>query len=195
MPEPKLPYDKLKLVRLTQEHDLSGFECEVPELADYLKEDALSDLREHYTTTHLVIYYNYIVGYFTLYASDFIILKLPNKSKYDTIPAIQIARLATHINYKNRGIGHYMMCQILRIIVECSNSIVYQVITVTAKKSAQSFYTRYGFDILEEIDEDGEKMARMYSPTLPILMSLESSQTVDDILRDVLNHMENSLKL
>src|SRR5690606_30742797 len=65
--------------------------------------------------------------------------------KYRHYPAIKIARLATHDDYRHRGIGENMLIEVFTIVGGISEQIGCRIVTVDSKPSAVGFYEQYDF--------------------------------------------------
>jgi GNAT superfamily N-acetyltransferase len=61
------------------------------------------------------------------------------------LPALKIARLATHQEYEGRGIGRAMLLKTVAIAMRISCCVGCRMITVDAKPDAVGFYLKYGF--------------------------------------------------
>ena len=111
---------------LTNNHDLSNFECESKDLTEFLKNDALKQQKNKLNLTKLIICDNEIIGYFSL-LTDTIPLKnirekdtkkeiknqLAITSKNKLLPAIKIGRFAIDKKYARKGIGSDVLLNIL----------------------------------------------------------------------------------
>ena len=113
--ERKVPYEfksksnsyminDLKISRLCNEDDLSPFFCTDDDLNDFIHNDALQDMENGYSVTHIVKMDGSIVGFFTLVMAS-VQSELISKNEfpdycYGRLPAMKIARLATHRNFE-----------------------------------------------------------------------------------------------
>lgn len=145
----KLSSSDLTISVLKADMDVSLFSCSEAELNDFLFENALLDHQHHYSVTRVVQYQNRIIGYFTLVADSISIEGLDESAyegyAYRKLPAIKIARLATDEYFIGRGIGKYMMSEILKITFLITEYIGCKIITVDVKPNALSFYELFAF--------------------------------------------------
>lgn len=142
-----------------KEHDRAAFNCDRPELNEYIQKQARQDqergaavvfvLREPGSKT--------IVGYFTLNASSVEHQGLPAETahklpRYPTLPAALIGRLAVDKNYQRQGIGGYLLVSALKKALHLSKTEMgICVVIVDAKDdTARSFYEAFGFLRLPE---------------------------------------------
>ena len=147
-----IPYSELTFKTIDDRSDLSCFYCSEQELTNFLKEDALKGQKERFSATRLVIYQDRLVGYFTLVNDSITVAAINatdrhpayNHSKY---PAIKIARLATHVDYEERGVGTNMILKIYSMLYNITKHTGCRFITVDSKitDKALRFYSNKGF--------------------------------------------------
>ena len=135
--------------RLCENDDTSTFFCTDNDLNDFLHNDALQDIQRGYSVTHLVKKDNVIVGFFTLIADSIQneqvgVDEFPDYC-YGKLPAVKIARLATHKEFERQGIGEFMINEALKRAYSLTRHIGCCVITVDAKIDAVGFYEKYAF--------------------------------------------------
>ena len=153
---------------LTQNHDLSEFDCGDEDLNDFLKNDALTLQKSNLSLTKLVIYNEKIIGYASLLTDTLIIrnirednIKLDIKnqlgitSKNKLTPAVKIGRLALDKKFTGKGLGTHILRNILANLKEMSNTKVgFRFIIVEGYAKALNFYvSRNGFKSLKKDDE------------------------------------------
>ncbi|MFA5415472.1 MAG: GNAT family N-acetyltransferase [Methanoregula sp.] len=152
--------------------NLSIFKCRDPDLYDFLTGDALSSQAKRLSVTRCAMYNDQVVGFFTL-VNDCIEAKAIEESDgdpgypYQKYPAIKIARLATHDDYRNCDIGTNMLLKILIITLRLSGYVGCRIMTVDAKPGAVGFYQKFGFKIA----------LRHYKDTVPMYKDYHSSLT------------------
>jgi len=99
---------------LTEEHDLSNFECDSDDLNEFLKKDALKQQKEKLNLTKLITCNGEIIGFVSL-LTDTMKLKLLrdelekekikgklNVSENNPVPAIKIGRFAIDRKYAGK---------------------------------------------------------------------------------------------
>jgi predicted GNAT family N-acyltransferase len=153
---------------LTQNHDLSEFDCGDEDLNDFLKNDALTLQKSNLSLTKLVIYNEKIIGYASLLTDTLIIrnirednIKLDIKnqlgitSKNKLTPSVKIGRLALDKKFTGKGLGTHILRNILANLKEMSNTKVgFRFIIVEGYAKALNFYvSRNGFKSLKKDDE------------------------------------------
>jgi hypothetical protein len=152
---------------LTENHDVTHFDCGDDDLNDFLKNDALKQQNANLNVTKLVIYKGDIIGYFSL-LTDTLILKnirdtdlkrdikdmLEIKSKNRKLPAIKIGRFAIDEKYSGYGIGSDILLNIVNNIREISkNQIGLRFIIVEGYAKEYTFYTEHSNFINLEKDD------------------------------------------
>jgi len=139
----------LEIFPLCEDEDLSTFFCTDNDLNDFLHADALLDMQNGYSVTHLVKKDDCSVGFFTLITDSiqtkFIEINEFPSYRYGKLPAIKIARLATHREFERQGIGQFMINESLKRAYNLTRQIGCCVITVDAKIDAVPFYEKYSF--------------------------------------------------
>lgn len=141
----KIPFDNLSFSHLTEDIDVSLFQCRELDLTEFLVEDALENQAARLSVTRIVSYEEQIVGFFTL-TNDCIIRKGISDNDgeewypYPHYPALKIARLATHQEFEGRGIGRAMLLKTVAIAMRLSQYVGCRMITVDAKPKSEGFY-------------------------------------------------------
>ncbi|MBQ2636799.1 MAG: N-acetyltransferase [Methanobrevibacter sp.] len=142
---------------LTDEHDLSNFECDSEDLTNFLKDDALTQQNRKLNLTKLIMCDSEIIGYVSL-LTDTIPLKdirdeetrkdikdqLNITSKKRKLPAIKIGRLAIDKKYSKQGLGSEILMSILFNIKNLAeNSVGLRFVTVEGYAKAYTFYVEH----------------------------------------------------
>ena len=157
--------EKYHFENLTEDHDLSEFDCGDDDLNDFLKNDALKQQKSRLNVTKLILYEGKIIGYVSL-LTDTLVLKniqdekiqlniknqLEIKSKNKNISAVKIGRLALDKKYSGEGLGSHILRNILtnlKIISE--KEIGFRFIIVEGYAKAFNFYVvKNGFEYLKK---------------------------------------------
>ena len=139
----------LTISPLCEDKEISTFVCTDYDLNDFIHNDAFQDMQKGYSVTHLVKRNGFTVGFFTL-VTDSIETKLIDKGEfpdypYGKLPAMKIARLATHKEFERQHIGKFMVNEAFIRAYELTQHIGCCVITVDAKIDAIGFYEKYAF--------------------------------------------------
>ena len=165
-----IPFEDMDFEILHSGSNLSIFKCNEPDLYDFLTGDALSSQTKRLSVTRLAMYNDHVVGFFTL-VNDCIEAKAIEESDgepgylYQKYPAIKIARLATHDDYRDRDVGTNLLLKILVITLRLSGYVGCRIMTVDSKPGAVGFYQKFGFKIA----------LRNYKDTVPMYKDYHSS--------------------
>ena len=140
---------------LTNQYDLSKFNCGVEDLNNFLKYDAINQQDMNLNLTHLVICDDEIIGFVSLLTDTIKLKTLRNQSlknelkeelnisENNEIPAIKIGRLAIDKKYSKRGLGSHILRNVLLNILDLSkNKVGLRFVTVDAYASAIDFYIK-----------------------------------------------------
>jgi hypothetical protein len=157
---------------------LSIFFCTGNDQNDFLHNDAWLDMQKGYSVAHLVKRGGFTVGFFTP-VTDSIETKLIAKGEfpdypYGKLPAMKIARLATHKEFEREKIGEFMTHKIFIRAYDLARHIRCCVITVDAKVDATGFYEKYAFSRAQK---------RIYPDT--VIMFLNFVQFLKDSFEDM----------
>lgn len=160
--------DNYHFENLTEEHDLSEFDCGDEDLNDFLKTDALKQQESQLNVTKLIMCEDEIIGFVSLLTDTLVIknikdtsIKLNIKkqlnisSKNKLIPAVKIGRFAIDKHYSGKGLGTDILRNILINLKEISQKeIGFRFIIVEGYARAFNFYVvKNGFDYLKKDDE------------------------------------------
>lgn len=132
--------------------DLSSFACKDEDLNDFLWSDALNNQGFRLSATWIVRYNGRIVGFCTL-TNDSIRTRWMQQEdgmeyEYSHYPALKIARLATHKDFEDRGIGMAMLEYATAVALKLSDEISgCRILTVDSKNDSVGFYQKYGFQL------------------------------------------------
>lgn len=157
--------EKYHFENLTEDHDLSEFDCGDDDLNDFLKNDDLKQQKSRLNVTKLILYDRKIIGYVSL-LTDTLVLKniqdekiqlniknqLEIKSKNKNISAVKIGRLTLDEKYSGKGLGSHILRNILtnlKIISE--KEIGFRFIIVEGYAKSFNFYVvKNGFEYLKK---------------------------------------------
>ncbi|WP_296872205.1 N-acetyltransferase [uncultured Methanobrevibacter sp.] len=164
-----------KFETLSEEHDLSDFECESEDLNDFLKNDALKQQKEKLNLTKLITCDGEIIGFVSL-LTDSIKLKIINEnavkitiknklniSENNRIPAIKIGRFAISKKYAKKGLGsHILKSIILNIKNIAETEVGLRFIIVEGYASAYTFYVNHNnFHSLKKDENEIKKLDKI----------------------------------
>jgi GNAT superfamily N-acetyltransferase len=134
---------------LTSAHDLSAFDCGVPELNDWLKlRAALSEAKT--SRTYIVTNDRRVVAYYCLSAGAVLRGELPSsklrRNTPEQVPVIAIGRLAVDRACQGKGYGKGLLKDAILRAISAANSIGVRAILVHAKDDmAAEYYRACGF--------------------------------------------------
>ena len=153
---------------LTQNHDLSDFDCGDEDLNDFLKNDALKQQNDLLNVTNLILCENKIIG-FVSRLTDTLILKniretnvkiniksnLNIKNRNRLLPAVKIGRFALDEKYIGKGLGSHILTSILMTLkLKSEQDIGFRFIIVEGYAKAFNFYVlKNGFKNLKKDDK------------------------------------------
>ncbi|MDE6533427.1 MAG: GNAT family N-acetyltransferase [Muribaculaceae bacterium] len=152
----------MKLVKLTPDTELAGFDCGDEDLNNFLVEDAKGFLDKRIATSYILEDDGNIVAYFCLLNdkisrqdvtnSQWKKIKggFPERKQFGSYPAIKIGRFAVSSQYKGRNIGTDLMNLLKGMLNENPNYSAFRYLTVDAYLSAIDFYQKNDFKILSE---------------------------------------------
>ena len=153
---------KMKLVRLTPDTVLAGFDCGDEDLNNFLVEDAKGFLDKRIATSYILEDDGNIVAYFCLLNdkisrqdvtnSQWKRIKggFPERKQFGSYPAIKIGRFAVSSRYRGRNIGTDLMNLLKGMLAERVGYSAFRYLTVDAYLSAIDFYQKNGFKVLSE---------------------------------------------
>jgi ribosomal protein S18 acetylase RimI-like enzyme len=135
---------------LTNEHDVSTFDCGVPELSGWLKKRALQNQFSNSTRTYVANQgASRVIGFQTLAAGAVergLAVAALRRNSPESIPIILLARLAIDVTCQGSGIGGALLLDAVRRSISASEIIGARALVTNAiSESAVRFYQRYGF--------------------------------------------------
>jgi predicted GNAT family N-acyltransferase len=147
------PFDNLEVERLKKTHDTSKFDCEDPDINDFLKNDALSWQQQKHTTVFLFIdkKKEEIVGFCTVSCNS---IKLKDSEKEECkdmnctlkeFPGIKVGRLGVDKKVKKQGIGSAILKWAIGYSLDMSDKIACRFVIVDAYQHLESWYNKQGF--------------------------------------------------
>ena len=138
---------------LTEEHDLSNFECSSDDLTDFLRNDALKQQNMNLNVTQLAVCDGEIIGFVSILTDTIKLKTIDDKnlkeeikeelhiSENNDLPAIKIGRFAIDKKYEGKGLGLCIFRNVLLSILFLSkNKVGLRFITVEAYAMAFKFY-------------------------------------------------------
>ena len=172
----------MRVERLDDRHDLSGFDCGIKELDDWLRVHALENQRRNLSRTFVLVDdTETVIGYYALTMGGVIKDELPRRFGRG-LPGYQIgmvllARLAVDSRHQGEGVGRDLMIDAIVNAAAAGQHAAARFVAVDPiNQSARAFYARFGFRNLE-----GDELGRM---SMRINDALASFETDDSTSRD-----------
>jgi predicted N-acetyltransferase YhbS len=137
--------------KLSNEHDVSQFDCQRPVLNDWLKDWALTNQRSDTAQTYVVHRSGSVVGYYSLTAGSAAKQESPKRIvaglANHPVPVILLARLAVDRSMQGAGLGKALMKDAFLRVYSASEIIGARAVLVHALDAgARGFYERFGFE-------------------------------------------------
>lgn len=146
--------DDLEFEFISARRSLDSFKCaeslESEEIERFLREQALFYHEEGLARVVLVLHGHIIVGYFAL-AMGRIYLSWRKKAHLFgekaemEIPALLLARMGVHQNFRQKGIGRVILRRVFDIADKISEYVGFRFIFVDSKQQSAEFYRKFGF--------------------------------------------------
>jgi len=146
-----------RISKLSRDFDRKPFECGVMSLTTFLREHALRQMEQKFSTTYVLHSRGEteIRGYYTISMSLIELHDMPEESRRKLprhpVPAVRIGRLAVAVSYQRKHYGSYLLVDAFRRITRLSADIGVHAVEVDAiDENARRFYEKYGFCSLED---------------------------------------------
>lgn len=174
MKQAKVPWQIVPLD--SKVHDRSAFSCGAPELDRYIREHASQDVNRDIARVFVALQSGTlsVCGYYSLSATSFQRDKLPaNQAKRlprYPVPAALLGRLAVDDGAKGKGLGAFLLMDVLnRTLLATQTLAVHAMIVDARDDAAAAFYRKYGF-----IPFTGEERRRLFLPMSTIRKLVKS---------------------
>lgn len=137
---------------LTRQHSLDQFDCGKPSLNNWLQRFGLQSQAGDSARTYVLHRNMRVIGYYSICPSSInrkiaLARILRGLGRYDSVPAILIARLALDENEHGQDLGAALLKFALKQAIEGADAIGGRVILVHAlDDDAQRFYEHFGFE-------------------------------------------------
>jgi GNAT superfamily N-acetyltransferase len=136
-----------------KKHDRAAFSCGVERFDNFLKSTAAKRADADFTKVYVTIQppSNQILGYYSLSAHSIDIQSLPESDRkrmphFPTIPAIYLSIIAVDVTVQKRGLGQFLMADVLKVCVSVADKIGSHFIVLDAiNEDAARMYRRVGF--------------------------------------------------
>ncbi|MET0154731.1 MAG: GNAT family N-acetyltransferase [Rickettsiales bacterium] len=150
-----VPYDKIRIEKLTQLHDTETFDCGIEALNQFVRRYALQNQRKDGAQTWAALVGNRLVGYYTLTVGAVEIADAPERLRKGLpkhpVPVMILARLAVSKDRQGKRIGQGLLADALRRTMSAADIAGIRAILVHAKdEAAACFYRHFGFSPFPE---------------------------------------------
>ena len=139
---------------LTSAHDISGFDCGVFSLNDWLQRYALKNQASNVSRTFVLSDDGRVIGYYCLSANGIDRNLLPKnlaRGMPNPVPVVLLGRLGISVDYEGRGYGSGLLKDSFVRVLSVLDVIGFSLMLVHAlDDSVVDFYVRNGFDVSPE---------------------------------------------
>ena len=156
----------MRFVRLTQDYEITAFDCGDEDLNAFLVDDAKGAIEKRVAKTLLIEDEGKIVAYCSLLNDRIsrqdvtnshwkkIRDRFPSTKQFRSYPCVKIGRLAVAKEYHGQRLGRQMINTIKTLLNENDSYSAFRFLTVDAYVSAVGFYESMGFVKLTRKEED-----------------------------------------
>jgi GNAT superfamily N-acetyltransferase len=151
--------NNIRIVPLTNDHNLEPFCCGNNEIDHFLKNSAIAEQEEMLSRTYLICINNDVIGFFTLSASSIEVLAVDaidgiEEFSESIYPAIDLSKLAVTKKFQGKGIGEYTLKAAIGKILSVSEHIGCRYIILDSMNDKVGFYRKYDFKIVDIYKND-----------------------------------------
>lgn len=163
----------MRVIPLTPDYEIRGFDCGDSDLNDFLLNDAKFFYEKRIANTFILEDEGKVVAYFCLLNDKVSHLEItnsrwkkikdsfPENKRFRSYPSIKIGRFAVSSDYKGQNIGSRLMDLIKDFLLNEQSRSAFRFITVDAYLSAIPFYEKNGFKLLSQ-KEEGDQTRLMF---------------------------------
>jgi ribosomal protein S18 acetylase RimI-like enzyme len=144
-----------RVALLDSVHDRSGFNCGIPPLDRYFREQITQDVRRRIAACFVALTDTQrIAGYYTLASACVPLVDLPPDTakklpRYPAVPAVRMGRLAVDQDFKGQGLGAALLADALARAAR-SEVAAFALLVDAKGDEAAAFYRHHGFIGLPE---------------------------------------------
>jgi GNAT superfamily N-acetyltransferase len=135
--------------KISDEHDLSGFDSGEPILDDWLRRRAAQNEASGVSRTYVVCVGKKVVGYYTLAVGAVAHAEAPGRIRRnmpDPVPVMVLGRLAIDKTFHGRGVGTGLLRDaVLRTVQAAEIAGIRAILVHAISEGAKRFYEKYGF--------------------------------------------------
>jgi predicted N-acetyltransferase YhbS len=134
---------------LTDQHEISNFDCKIPSLNNWLLTQALKNAASGASQTFVVCDNQEVVGYYALATGSVTRQQAPGNIRRqmpESIPIIVLGRLAVDFGWQGAGIGSGLLKDAVTRSLSVAQQVGVRALLVNAlDEKAKGFYTHQGF--------------------------------------------------
>ena len=137
---------------LNDRHNRKGFDCGDADLNGWLTQTARQHKEKGISSTFVAVTdepSTEVFGFYAISLAELVNADLP--AQYRTrlpnkVPVFRLGRLATALQHQGKGIGEYLLFDVIDRLTRISKEVGGIGLVVDAKHSAIDFYQKYGFE-------------------------------------------------
>lgn len=139
-----------RVTRLDAGHERAAFDCGVPALDRYLREQVNQDVRRRITACFVALAEeSRVIAYYTLASASLLLADLPagqsrRLPRYPTVPAVRLGRLAVDRSCAGQGLGGALLADAL-LRAARSEIAAYALLVDAKDECAAAFYRHHSF--------------------------------------------------
>ena len=141
---------------LSRWHDRNGFDCGDTQLNAWFAQVAKQHKEKGVSSTFVVASSatsEEVLGFYAINMAELVIDDLPAQHKKrlpSKVPAFRLGRLATDQAQQGKGIGEFMLFDVIDRVTRIASEVGGIGLVVNAKPTAVDFYKRYGFEAMAD---------------------------------------------
>ena len=144
------PESRYRIEPLTSNHDRAAFSCGVPELDNYIRQQAGQDLKRKLAAVFVLTAGNReIAGFYALSARSILAMELPpdiaKKLPRYPLPVTLLGRMAVARSLQGKRLGELLLFDALNRALRGSRHVASWAVVVDTKAGARNFYLNHGF--------------------------------------------------
>ena len=158
---------------LRPEDDRSQFRSGDPDLDGFfIRYAGQNQFRHHIGATYVAVESGRILGYATVAPGSIEVDEAPATMRRGLpsypLPILRLARLATDLSARDRGIGRALLRTVLNLALAMARDFGCAGVLVDAKSDSVGFYERLGFITLDVVEGSQESRPRPTAMFLPM---------------------------
>lgn len=146
-------YANVLIQPLDRSHDRLGFQCSVSSLDNYIRKQALQDVKRRISQVFVATQPEFpciIAGYYSLSSLSIELSQLPEaltcKLPRHPLPVALLGRLAVNRAAQGHDVGRMLLVDAIKRTLAVSEEIaIYAIVADAIDEQAQSFYEQFGF--------------------------------------------------